>query len=223
LKKNSLQGMVGILIVTVIVFSIYKNNDFIPNNNIFNNNVYSNDNQKATQNNNINSDSDSILKTVDMNTEVSTFGMRYKVNSVEKSKHIGPLPMPNLFDFLEFDKQGTIKNNYSYLIVNLAIQNDSEKEQEITLNSYNIYAKKNSDKEYTMKWEPMLYDKRTDVEKRDYFHFKLMPKEKVIFNLGYIAEDQLLEEYKSKMDLIINNGGTSNFYDKDVRIINIAF
>jgi hypothetical protein len=214
--KNIITGCIGILLVTVIVYSLFKNNDFLPDSNIWKN-TNTQDNHTSTQNKD-----DSIQKSVDMSNEVSTFGMTYKVNNIKRTKQRGPLPLTNIYDFLLLDDQGTIKNNYSYLIFNLSIRNDLESEQEITLNSYTIYGK-NSQDVYTLKLEPMLFDKRTDVEKRDYFHFTLQPKEEVTFNLGYIAEDKSLEEYKNHMDFIINNGGTSNFSDKDVRIIKIAY
>lgn len=216
--KKLIVGFIGISMVVVIVFSFYKGTDFLPKDSTWS--EKGDENPKGENESGSKAKGDSAHKAVSMKSEVTTFGMTYKVNNITKTKKKGPLPKTNIYDFLKLDEEGTIQNNYSYLILNLSINNDLDEEQEITLNSYNILGK-NDEGVYQEKLEPMLFDKRSDVENSEYFHFTLKPKEKMIFNLGYIAEDDTLQQYRDSMELIINNGGTFNYGDKDVRIIKI--
>lgn len=170
--------------------------------------------------------------------QVSTFGMTYTINSVESTKEKGSLPIQvilermrnkeivpwdSLYESMTFDNQGNITNNYSYIIVNLTIQNDMDYPQEtLFLNSCYLLGK-NEKGDYIDKFEAMLFDKRLDVESKDYFHYPLKPKESVTFNLGFIAQDEDLDLYKNKMDLIINNSGTNKLDDENVRIIPLTY
>ncbi|WP_071396582.1 hypothetical protein [Bacillus tuaregi] len=213
-------SIIGIFMIAIIVYSFTRNNDSLPINNI-----WSKSNVTGESNEQVKKESSSIKnKPLDMNNEISTDGMTYKINSITRTKDKGLLPLTSFYnDILDLDNKGTILNEYSYLIVNLSIQNNLEQVKEISLNSYYIVGG-NMEGGRAELFEPMLFDKRADVEKRDYFHYILQPNEKVTFNLGFIKKDAILDKYKEQLNFVINNGYTNEILvDKNVRIIKIKY
>ncbi len=177
------------------------------------------------------------LQAADMSEEVATYGMTYQIESVERTKEKGPLPidrilqlrenggivpMSTLYDAIVFDQEGNILNDYSYLIVQLSIEEDLGQEHVIPLNNYYLVTK-DAHGEYVDKFEPQLYDKRSDVEKRDYFMYPLKPNEKNTFQLGFIFPDEVLNQYQGRIDFVINNSGMMEVDDENVRVIPLEF
>lgn len=218
-------SIIGVFMIAVIIYNFAIKNDSLPDSNLWNKSGVQESNVETEgKKEDGNEDIQKQALDIKMGVETSTNDLIYKINSVTKTKQRGPLPLTDFFsDFLTIDNEGTILNDYSYLIVNLSIANNLEQEKLISLNSYYLLGK-DSNGEYIDKFEPMLIDNRTDVEKRDYFHYTFHPKESATFNLGFILKDEVLDTYKNKMDLIIDNsGGNRMLENKDVRIIKILY
>lgn len=122
----------------------------------------------------------------------------FKFNSLDVSKEIGDFDLCDDWDEIK-DENGTITNEYSYVTCNVTIINKGESNFETTINNLWLYYGINAG--YT---EVRSYNsKRSDTFKKDYYYVTFEPDVEYNFNIAYIVEDDVINDFKSEMLIFV--------------------
>lgn len=123
----------------------------------------------------------------------------FKFNSLNVSKKMGDFDLCDDWNETK-DENGTITNEYSYVTCNITIMNKGESDFETTLNNLWLYFGTNAG--YT---EVRSYNsKKEDAFEKDYYYITLKPDVKYNFNIAYVVEDDVVDEYKTDMLIFIS-------------------
>ncbi len=125
----------------------------------------------------------------------------FKFNSLTVSKEIVDFDWnDDDYEWLEErDDNGTITNEYSYVICNFTIINNGETDFETTVN--NLWLHYGSEGHLS---ELRSYNSgRTDTSTKDYYYVTFKPGVEHNFNLAYIVEDSAIDECKADMSVFI--------------------
>lgn len=123
----------------------------------------------------------------------------FKFNSLSVSKEIGDFDLCDDWNEIK-DENGTITNEYSYVICNITILNKGEVDFETTLNNLWLYFETNAG--YT---EARAYNSnKKDVLTKDYYYCTFKPDTEYNFNMVYVVEDDVIAKFKSDMLIFIS-------------------
>lgn len=233
-KKNQIILVAcGLIMSGVIIYTIVAGGkSFLPEENVWNKQEgSSSDSNMEGNGSNINdkelegteiSDDEKVKKDqdIDIGDEFQINDLIYKINSVERTKEKRVYSMPKLDwpfytvdehgktlseDYLSVDEQGTILNEYSYLVVNFTIKNTLDRISEKYLNSIKLGIYDDKDEEIYGP-SPLLNDKEVDQEgRKDYFRYEFQPQEEKDVTIVYIVEDKYLDY--NNLKLRIDNSG----------------
>ena len=129
-----------------------------------------------------------------------------KFNSMNISKEKGDFDLCEDWDEKK-DEAGNIINNYSYVVCKVTIINKGERSFLTTIN--NLFLSLGKDYGYELR----SYNSNNRPFLKDYYTIDFAPNKEYDFNLVYIADDSLIQEFKDDMLLY------SGFVDTD--LINI--
>ncbi len=129
-----------------------------------------------------------------------------KYNSLEVSKEIGDFDLVDDWDDVK-DENGTIINDYSYVICNTTIINKGRFNLETGINYMHLYF--GTDINYTSMRS--FNSGKSDTYTKDYFLVNFEPNVEYNYNLVYIVEDDIIEKYGS--DMLICAGFTESFQE----------
>ncbi len=202
MKKNILLVCIGVFVIGVISLSIIKNGAAIPENNAFNKPVESTTEREITDTADQQVDTiKDIPQSKDKTQTVDGFGVTYTVNSVSRSKERGSLDMiGDRYDGIQVDSAGTLQGDQSYLTINVTIQNDLDQSNTISLGNNRVLVISDQG-ELIEEKEFLVYDQGQDIWAKDYGLVELQPKETVTYNVGYLLDDDTLDQYSGKDQL----------------------
>lgn len=127
--------------------------------------------------------------------ETKYYDILYQVNSIEITKKKG--------DFVEFyegdetkDSSGNITNDYSYVVVNMTVQDQCEKEDIFGVNDIRLVLGKDA----KIGEELRGYNAEgKSLQDKEFCILSLKPNQKYNFNLAYIVKDEDAEKHKDDM------------------------
>lgn len=235
-KNQIILVVCGLIMLGVIIYTIVaEGKSFLPDENVWNKQKgSSSDSNMEGNGSNINnkelegseiSDDEKVKEDQGIGDEFQINDLIYKINRVErtKEKRVYSMPPPNLRfytvdehgktlseDYLSVDEQGTIFNEYSYLVVNFTIKNTMDRIREKYLNS--IMLQLYDDKDESIKGlSPLLNDREVDQEgRKDYFRYEFQPQEEKNVTIVYIVEDKYLDYNNLKLRIDNSGEGFSN-------------
>lgn len=127
--------------------------------------------------------------------EMKYYDILYQVNSIEVTKKRGDFDKCEDWDETK-DSSGNITNDYSYVVVNMTVQDQCEKEDIFGVNDIRLVLGKDA----KAREELRSYNSQgvNPVDKQ-YFILSLKPNQKYNFNLAYIVKDEDAEKHKDDM------------------------
>lgn len=139
----------------------------------------------------------------EMNETVKQDSWDYHVNSAYVTKQKGQWENPDWNEY-KFDEDGNLVNQYSFFVINITIDCISEPKTELYLNSMNlqVFGKEG---ECVMGYEMGTAELGKKMS-RSFFKQELSVNEKLITNVVFIVEDEMLKADKYFL-LSINNTG----------------
>lgn len=134
-----------------------------------------------------------------MGEEVSFGNITYKVNYVQTTKEAVGFSTPiNWASSYNFDVNGTLVDGNSYIIVNVAIKNNSEEHMEFYLNTMSLVVVKDLETRIQDHSECLSAKGIEGFGRKDFFRVELEPGKEYVYDLVFIAPDTSIE----------NNDGT---------------
>lgn len=210
-----------ILIFTIIIISIkfIKNNESLISKKTDSSKANSTDYiiHDSTQSPVSESDIDKL--TYKIGEMCQTQNYSYKLNNIYVSKEcVGLTPWIN--GYYSVDDQGTLKDNHSYLIVDISICNLENSSQELYMNLISIFASDYDDPLKNLLREAYIFNSsQIPPDDKDFFKYNFNPNESVDFKIAYVISDELINYGYDLLQLRINPNGMG--HDDDTRIYNI--
>lgn len=127
--------------------------------------------------------------------ETKYYDILYQVNSIEVTKKRGDFDKCEDWDETK-DSSGNITNEYSYVVVNMTVQDQWEKEDIFGVNDIRLVLGKDA----TGGEELRSYNSQgvNPIDKQ-YFILSLKPNQKYNFTLAYIVKDEDAQKHKNDM------------------------
>jgi len=123
----------------------------------------------------------------------------FKFNDLNVSKEMGDFDLCDDWNEIK-DENGTITNEYSYVVCNITILNKGEVNFETTLN--NLWLFFGTNEGYT---EVRSYNsKKGNTFTKDYYYCTFKPDTEYNFNIVYVVEDDMINKFKSDMLVFIS-------------------
>ena len=219
-KKQIGLIIIGVFMICIVVYTTLLKDNFIPKNNI--------SSQKNTEEK---SKSDTELEGTEIKFETESVNENsndfksgdklefedavYTINSVERTKErknfqiMKEEKMAKVDDHgkiieekpVEFDENGNIQNEFSYLIINVTVKN--KKNEDVTKNFYNTVDFYNKDDEALTGAEISLMNKEQKLGDKSYLNCDIKANEELTTDFIYIMWDEYLDY--NNMELIIRN------------------
>lgn len=160
----------------------------------------------------------------EQNVEIEHKGMKYKVNSATIADTTLIFNQNNCSKLAwdeSFENDGSLKEGFKFIEVNMTVTNLSAQEETRTVNTHSLYS---IDSEYKFAYkynchEMAGFDKPTvDTNSKSFFAYSFKPNETVTFNFLYIAKN---EELQKKLYVLINDTGFAGYKGEDVKFVKI--
>lgn len=136
--------------------------------------------------------------------------MTYKINSVKAQKKLEIFNKDDISFFpggVDADEQGNLTGDYSYILINITIKNDTKESKKINLSSYSITSYDNGFSIVLLCNFMKAFDKPQNSGK-SYYEYTFAPEVEETFNFIYIAADSELDK---NLLLVINDSYFSGF------------
>lgn len=119
----------------------------------------------------------------------------FKYNSTKISKKVEDFDKLS-FNFEEkVDSNGTITNDYSYVICNITVKNVGTESFLTTINNVLLFPN-GIDSEYT---EVRSFDSHLkNTTRTDYYYVNFKPNEEHNYNIVFVEKDSIIKKYKNK-------------------------
>ncbi len=147
---------------------------------------------------------------------VTAEGLTFTFHEVEVTKKIGAHQKSKMLIWNEStDEAGNLTSDDTYVFIRITIKNESDSVREELVNGVKL--RPLVDGEFTLGGIEMRYfEQGLDPDAREFFYYTFQPHEEATFDLGYIVEDEALEQYE--FCFVINMRGV-NPPDETCKII----
>lgn len=127
------------------------------------------------------------------------YDFEIKVNDITVTKEQGDFDRVEDDNKLVVDENGTILNDYSYVVANVDVKNISGHEFDATINNISLYSDK-----FEMYYEPWLYNSdNKSISDKHYFLIDFTPNYENNFNLVYFVKDEELSRINSDEEMVL--------------------
>lgn len=139
-----------------------------------------------------------IMNGVYVDNTWNKYPLVFIVNGYEVTKKCpDELPViPDLAEYFGMDSQGTFTSNYSYVLVDLTIINDSDVDQEWWLNGFLLYLK-DAQQNGMGQTEVHVYNDKERYNDKDYFSYIHPAHSQQDFTIGFFMTDEELSKAAS--------------------------
>lgn len=120
----------------------------------------------------------------------------FKFNSLNVSKEMGDFDLCDDWNEIK-DENGTITNEYSYVVCNITVSNKGEADFETTISNFLLFFGRNEGYREVRSYN----SKKENTFTKDYYYCTFKPGKEYNFNIAYVVEDDMINKFKS--DLLV--------------------